>query len=95
MPYKKREVRASLLKKFGFIEDEGTKHERVVLYVEGRPVATTVFSRGHREISDDILREVADQIGVNLSALKRMIGCTIDREEYLRRLQSRFPERFP
>jgi hypothetical protein len=94
MPIKKRVVQSSLMGKFGFIEVEGSEHDAVSLFVQGKKIATTRFSRGHREISDDILGLMAKQIGVNLATFKNMIGCTVELQEYLRILRQRHPSRF-
>jgi hypothetical protein len=79
----------SLRNKFGFQAVPGTKHEALSLIVDGRKVASTRFSRGHAEISDDILTLIARQIGVNLGQLKKMYGCSISKDVYLQLLRDK------
>jgi len=86
MAIPKDDLRRCLIGKFGFEEIEGTRHEAVSLIVDGRKVATTRFSRSHREIDDAILGLVAKELWVTLGYLKRMYGCTRSREDYLKYL---------
>lgn len=88
MPIKKRDLRRCFLQKFGFEEVAGSRHEAVALIIGGRKVATTRFSRGHREIGDKVLTMIAREIGVPLGYLKRMHDCTRDRSEYLSHLRN-------
>jgi hypothetical protein len=83
----KKKLRRCLTKKFGFEPVQGSKHEAVSLVIDGRKVATTRFSRSHREISDAILSRIAGQLWVTLTYLKEMEGCTKGREDYLDHLR--------
>lgn len=78
MAIKTRRVRRALLRKFGFEEIPKKRHDSYHLYYKNKRIAITYMSRGHREIHDDILKEVATQIGVTLNIFKEMIGCTVD-----------------
>lgn len=94
MALEKIEVKRALRGKFGFVEVPGSKHEAMSLFFEEKKVATARFSRGHRDIHDGILNQIAHAIGVNLGIFKGMVECTVDMEEYIRMLRQRYPYRF-
>jgi len=87
MPIEKDALRSCLMRKFGFEEVEGSKHEAVALFIEGRKIATTRFSRSHRNISDKILGLIAREIWVQSGYFRQMYSCTKDPDDYLRHLQ--------
>lgn len=87
MAISKNDLRKCLLKKFGFQEVAGSKHEAVSLFVNGKKVATTRFSRSHRDLSDKTLRLIARELWVQLSYLREMHGCTKGLDEYLSHLE--------
>jgi hypothetical protein len=86
----KSELRSCLIKKFGFSEVQGSKHEAVSLYLEGKKVATTRFSRSakKKDLDDQILKLIAREIWVQTNYLKKMVGCKISKDEYLLFLQN-------
>lgn len=88
MPLDKQKVKNTLLEKFEFQEVEGTKHERIAFFHNGKKVATTGFSRGTgRDLGESLLKIIANEILVsNLGFFKEMIICTKSRQEYLRKL---------
>ena len=88
MPKSKNDLRRCLVRKFGFAEVAGSKHEALSLIVDGRKVATTRFSHSWRDIDDSMLRQIARELWVTSQDLKRMVNCTLSRDEYLSRLQS-------
>jgi hypothetical protein len=88
MPKAKRDLRRCLIRKFGFSEVAGSKHEALALIVDERKVATTRFSRSWREIDDSMLRQIARELWVSSRELKQMCDCTIDRDGYLQKLRS-------
>lgn len=85
----KSALRSCLIRKFGFKEVEGSKHDAVTLYEDGRKVATTRFSRSKKikELDNQILKLIARELWVQTNYLKKMYGCTISKEEYLLFLQ--------
>ncbi len=83
MPIPKSKLRKCLIKKFGFEEVRGSKHEALALFIDGQKVATTRFSRSHKEISDTILKMMAREIWVQLKYLKEMYSCTKNPDDYL------------
>ena len=88
MPLAKQKVKDQLLEKFGFQEVEGTRHERVAFFYNGKKIATTGFSRGsNKDLYDDLLGIMAKEIFVfNLGFFKGMIVCTKSRLDYLGKL---------
>lgn len=50
---------------------------------KGSFVAQTVVSRSHTEISDEIMGNMAQQLGVTAKAFREMLDCIIDRDSYL------------
>ena len=87
MAIKKRDLYQCLLTKFGFEEVSGSRHEAVAIVVEGRKIATTRFSRAGHEICNQILTMMARQLWVQLGFLKKMYGCSKDRDDYLDHLR--------
>ncbi|MBI4532018.1 MAG: hypothetical protein HY709_10925 [Candidatus Latescibacteria bacterium] len=63
------------------------KHQIYVLRVGGRQVARTLISHGVREIGDDLLSIMAQQMGITLSQLKDIVSGKSGREEYLKLLK--------
>lgn len=87
MPKSKRDLRKCLLSKFQFSEVEKTKHEAVALFVDGKQVAITGFSRSWDDIDDGMLGNIARQLWVTAKDLRKMYDCTIDRDDYLQHLR--------
>lgn len=93
MALEARAVRRALQRKFGFELREGGKHEIYILELKGQGTVVTQMSRGHREISDTILRRMAEQLRAgNLRTLLEMVECTIDREQYYALLNRYFEQ---
>jgi len=88
MPINKLDLQTCLRTKFGFEVVEGSLHDAMALFYNGKKVATARFSRGQREIYDDILTIMARELFVNLGYIKRMKGCTKSRDDYIAHLQS-------
>jgi hypothetical protein len=88
----KADLKNSLVNKFGFVPSEGGSHERVSLWVDGKKVATTYFSRNLRstQLSPSLLRQIAGQLRLDpgsLPTLRGMVLCTVSRDDYLRELR--------
>lgn len=81
-----KELHDCLVNKFKFDEIKKTKHDALILVVDGRQVAYTQFSRSREDIRDKMFGMIARQIGVTSPDLKKMVGCTKSREEYLQSL---------
>lgn len=90
MPRQARDVRASLIKKFGFspAQHKSTDHEWLKLDLPGSERVLTKFSHGEREIRDRLLGIIARQLKVGLPYLGGMIDCRNSREDYYQHLQS-------
>jgi len=87
MPIEKKDLRRCLVQKFGFEQVPGTRHDAVALFVGGRKVATTRFSRGHDDINPAILSQIAKQIWVQLAYLQGMYDCHNSRQDYIELLR--------
>jgi hypothetical protein len=88
MPKSKRDLRKCLLDKFQFSEVEKTKHEAVALFIDGKQVAITCFSRSWDDIDDGMLGNIARQLWVTSRDLRKMYDCTMTREDYLQHLRN-------
>ena len=87
MAIKKRTLIRTLETKLGFVFIGGAKHDAYTCVVSGKRIATARVSRGHKEISDSILRQIAKQLWITLAELKRLIDCSMTLDEYLERLR--------
>lgn len=89
MALKRTEVEEKLLHKFGFEPVDGTRHDAVAFFYDGRKIATTRFSRGMKgDVSPDILKAMAEEVRVvTLSYFKEMITCTKSKDDYIRFLR--------
>ena len=87
MAYKRREVEAQLRNKFHFVDKPSRPHERIALFIDGRQVASTGFSRGLRKNADvdhTIMKLIAREIRVaTIGNLRGMIDCDISYDDYL------------
>jgi hypothetical protein len=91
VPLPQRDVKETLLNKFGFVEIQGRKHDGLAFYYMDRRVATTWFSRApRRDLHDEILKQMAEQVGVHtLNFFKGMIKCSQSLDDYVQRLRDR------
>ncbi len=90
MPWKARDVKAALTRKFGFsLQSQGrsNRHEWFAKDVPGVPRVLTMFSHGMVDLSDSLLGKIARQLRVRRSDLDAMVGCTQSLEDYTRRLR--------
>ena len=88
MPFNKRDFIATLERKFGFEQVDGSDHDAYAFFYDGRKIATTRFSRSHRDIDDTLLTQIARQIRVHdRKFLNEMVSCTRSREDFLQRLR--------
>ena len=86
----RRDLVRSLRRKFGFEESAGAKHNRYVLWVDGKKVAITSVSRGtkYRELSAPILSKIAGQVNASsLGYLVEMVECSKSPKDYLKLLK--------
>jgi len=83
-----QKIRQSLTKK-GFVEI--VKHHRMLYFDEDNLTCDIItrISHGHKEYGDELLAEMAKQIHLKRKELDRLIGCTMDREEYVQILKTK------
>ena len=67
----------------------GRGHQIYVLRLRGKQVARTLISHGVREVGDDLMAVMAQQMGITLSQLKRLVAGEMSRDEYYGLLQER------
>jgi predicted RNA binding protein YcfA (HicA-like mRNA interferase family) len=79
-----------MLKKVGATVDEGGRHIKISLDVEGKKVFRTVLSRGTKEIPIGTAKSIFREIGLAKSLDKciALRNCPLTREEYLAYLRS-------
>ena len=87
MEITKKDLQSKLVTKFHFQTVDGSRHEALALFVDGRKVATCRFSRSHRSLSRQVLTLIARELWVQSGYLTRMYSCTIGRCDYLQHLQ--------
>lgn len=83
MPRDKRDVEAGLASK-GFQHNNGDHNYFVYWSVEGKKtMAKTKTSHGSgRDVSDDLLSQMARQCGVTKSNFLKLVDCPLQRPEY-------------
>lgn len=85
MPISARKMDQILVQVLGYERRMG-RHQIYVLTLGGQQVARTVISHGAREIGDELMGLMAQQMGVTATQLKKIVAGDISREEYYRLL---------
>jgi len=88
MPVSGRKMDQLLVNVLGYERRMG-RHQIYILRLGGKQVARTLISHGVREIGDDLMAVMAQQMGITLSQLKKLIAGEMSRDEYYRLLQER------
>jgi hypothetical protein len=85
VPLSTRVVRRALTSKLGFEEDRDASHPQFLRWHQGQLVAQTHISHGSggKDVSDKVLGSIARELQVSGPQLRRAIGCSISREEFL------------
>ena len=79
---KTRKIDASLTKK-GFVRED-SHHIYYKFCIDGKVTSVyTYVSHGNQEVDSYLLRQMADQIGLNVDEFKQFIDCHLDREHYM------------
>ena len=82
MPRSRKDVEATLKKK-GFQETEGDHHFFVYHTKKGKKtLAKTKTSHGMKDISDDLLSQMAKQCKLSNRQFLDLVDCSIDRDDY-------------
>ena len=88
MPVSGRKMDQLLVNALGYERRMG-RHQIYILRLSGKQVARTLISHGVREIGDDLMGVMAQQMGITLAQLKKLIAGEMSREEYYRLLRER------
>jgi len=86
MPRRQSDVERALMRK-GFVESES--HHRFFIYYSkaGRKtLVKTKTSHGHRDISDDLLSKMAQQVKLVRGEFLDLVDCPLSRDEYEEKL---------
>lgn len=87
-PIKKRVVETALNKK-GFDPKDGD-HNFFYLYVNGKKTSIfTKTSHSHKEVSIQLINQMARQLKLTSSQFREFIRCTISEEKYIEILKSK------
>ena len=87
-PRKTEELKRSLKKK-GF-QQQDTHHEMYWLYVNGKKTSIkTRISHGAQEYSDNLLSQMAKQVGLGKNEFDNLIDCPLSEEKYVQLLQEK------
>ncbi len=90
MPFRTRDVKKALERKFGFKVEPRSKHDWLAFYHNGKKVAMTGFSRRSGPTIDDdgLLKQMSREVGVSrLGFFKAMIACTKTLDDYIHELK--------
>ncbi len=88
MPTSVRKMDQLLVNVLGFTRRTG-RHQIYVLELDGRQVVRTLISHGAREINDDLLAAMAQQMGISAPQLKKLLAGELLRPDYLALLRQR------
>lgn len=88
MPTSVRKMDQLLVNGLGF-ERRAGRHQLYVLEYAGRQVVRTLISHGAREISNELLATMAQQMGITAPQLKKLLAGELSRVDYLALLQER------
>lgn len=88
MPTPARKMDQLLVNVLGFARRSG-RHQIYVLELDGRQVVRTLISHGAREITDDLLATMAQQMGITAPQLKQLLAGELTRSDYLNLLHQR------
>jgi hypothetical protein len=88
MPASVRKMDQLLVNVLGFTRRTG-RHQIYVLELDGRQVVRTLISHGAREITDDLLAAMAQQMGISAPQLKKLLAGELSRADYLALLHQR------
>jgi len=86
MPVSGRKMDRLLVNVLGYERRMG-RHQIYILWLDGKQVARTLISHGVREIGDELMAVMAQQMGITLSQLKKLIAGEMSRDEYYHLLQ--------
>jgi len=79
-----------MLNKIGATFEEGGRHQKVSLEVDGKKVLRTVLSRGSKDIPTGTAKSIFRELGLSGSVEKciALRNCPLKRDEYIAYLRS-------
>ena len=79
-----------MLNKIGATIEEGGRHHKISLELEGRKLFRTVLSRGSKEIPTGTAKSIFRELGLAKSIDKciALKNCPLEREDYIAYLRS-------
>jgi predicted RNA binding protein YcfA (HicA-like mRNA interferase family) len=85
-----RKEAIKMLTKIGAYFEEGSRHIKVRVEIDGKKVLTTVISRGSKEIPTGTAKSIFRELGLGNSVEKCLAlkNCPLQREEYIQYLRS-------
>ena len=82
------EVRTQLQRKLRATKTKGKKHDMWAVEHNGVVVANVLDSHGKGEVTGKECGHIADSLGVSEGEVRKIVGCTMDDEEYFARFSS-------
>ena len=85
-----REQAIQMLTKIGATIEEGARHHKVHLDVDGKKVLRTILSRGSKDIPTGTAKSIFRELGLARSVKKciDLRNCPLKRDEYIAYLKS-------
>lgn len=84
MPRDRKDIDAALQRK-GFVHEDGDHHYYVYHNLSGKKtIKKTKMSRGtkHKTIGDNLLGQMARQLGLTKASFLELVDCTLDQKGY-------------
>ena len=85
-----RKQAIQMLTKIGAKIEEGTRHTKVTLEIDGKILLSTIFSNGSKDIPTGTAKSIFRELGLGKSVEKCLAlrNCPMKREEYIEYLRS-------
>ena len=87
-------VEAQFVNKLALVKEEGRKHSLYYVYDGEQSITRTQISRGHKEISEDIFRKIAEQLFLKMSELRAAINCPMSKKDFYKIVIERWKEKY-
>ena len=81
-----KEHRTKVLKKLGFVEIGGKKHEKWVYKAGETKHVKTVVSRGNADIGPGLMKSFCEQLHVTKQQYEEIARCNMSKESYYKHL---------
>jgi hypothetical protein len=92
----RRLVESRFTGKLNLEPDEGSRHKIYWVKDGDKKITRTQIPRGreYKELGNEILRRIADQLYLKLSELKDAVNCPISEEQFYEIVRQRHRERY-